>query len=163
MKKTKTIYSIGAVPVLTGEAAARFEDICDYNAEHLAASQYSEDRKECVKQILRRKNNYETLYCLEVYSKDSDEGIIHQIGEMYFMSLEDAETQIRKNKWESVFCFRVDMIPVGEDTFLEDHITRCYLPNGELLTQTPPQINRIGGKVRFSGRIPRSGMLGPSG
>ena len=72
----------------------------------------------------------------------------------YFMSIEDAEAQIRKNMWESVFCFWVDMIPVGEDTFLEDHITRCYLPNGELLTQTPPQINRIGGKVRFSGRIP---------
>ena len=46
--------AISSVPVLTGEVAERFVDICEYNSEHLASSEYDEGREKWVKNILNK-------------------------------------------------------------------------------------------------------------
>ena len=46
--------AISSVPVLTGEVAERFVDICEYNSEHLASSEYDEGRGKWVKNILNK-------------------------------------------------------------------------------------------------------------
>jgi len=48
--------AISSVPVLTGEVAKRFVDICEYNSEHLASSEYDKGREEWVKRILMKSN-----------------------------------------------------------------------------------------------------------
>lgn len=45
---------ISSVPVLTGDVAERFVDICEYNSEHLASSEFDEERQKWVKNILKK-------------------------------------------------------------------------------------------------------------
>lgn len=44
------------VPILTGEAAQRFDDICKSNSEALASSEYNKDREEWAKNIMSKRN-----------------------------------------------------------------------------------------------------------
>ena len=46
--------AISSVPVLTGDVAKRFVEICEYNSEHLASSEYDEGREKWVKSILNK-------------------------------------------------------------------------------------------------------------
>jgi len=46
--------AISSVPVLTGDVAKRFVDICEYNSEHLSSSEYDKGREEWVKRILMK-------------------------------------------------------------------------------------------------------------
>lgn len=54
--------AISCVPVLTGDVAKRFVDICEYNSKHLASSEYDAEREKWVKKILNKsivcKNNF---------------------------------------------------------------------------------------------------------
>ena len=52
--------AISSVPVLTGKVAERFVDICEYNSEHLACSQYSEEREKWVKKILKKSKEFKS-------------------------------------------------------------------------------------------------------
>lgn len=45
------------IPVLTGEVAERFIEQCDYNAKHLAGSEWSEQREERFRTIISKFNN----------------------------------------------------------------------------------------------------------
>ena len=45
------------IPVLTGEVAERFIEMCDYNAKHLAGSQWSQEREDRFQRILAKFNN----------------------------------------------------------------------------------------------------------
>lgn len=48
--------AISSVPVLTGDVAKRFVNICEYNSEHLASSEYDAEREKWVKKILNKPN-----------------------------------------------------------------------------------------------------------
>lgn len=51
---------INSVPVLTGDVAERFVGICEYNSQHLASSEYSEDREKWVKEILSKAQEHKS-------------------------------------------------------------------------------------------------------
>ena len=42
------------IPVLTGEVAERFIEQCEYNAKHLAGSEWSQEREDRVNRIMER-------------------------------------------------------------------------------------------------------------
>ena len=46
--------AISSVPVLTGDVAERFVNICEYNSENLSSSEYDEEREKWVKSILMK-------------------------------------------------------------------------------------------------------------
>ena len=46
--------AISSVPVLTGDVAERFVNICEYNSENLSSSEYDEGREKWVKSILMK-------------------------------------------------------------------------------------------------------------
>lgn len=46
-KKNKVMaIPITNIPVLTGEVAERFIEMCDYNAKHLAGSEWSQEKED---------------------------------------------------------------------------------------------------------------------
>ena len=42
------------IPVLTGEVAERFIEQCEYNAKHLAGSEWSQEREDRFNRIMQR-------------------------------------------------------------------------------------------------------------
>jgi hypothetical protein len=42
------------IPVLTGEVAERFIEQCEYNAKHLAGSEWSQEREDRFNRIMER-------------------------------------------------------------------------------------------------------------
>jgi hypothetical protein len=42
------------IPVLTGEVAQRFIEQCEYNAKHLAGSEWSQEREDRFNRIMER-------------------------------------------------------------------------------------------------------------
>jgi hypothetical protein len=42
------------IPVLTGEVAERFIEQCEYNAKHLAGSEWSQEREDRFNRIMKR-------------------------------------------------------------------------------------------------------------
>lgn len=46
--------AISSVPVLTGDVAERFVEICEYNSKNLSSSEYDEGREKWVKSILKK-------------------------------------------------------------------------------------------------------------
>ena len=42
------------IPVLTGEVAERFIEQCEYNAKHLAGSEWSQEREDRYNRIMER-------------------------------------------------------------------------------------------------------------
>lgn len=42
------------IPVLTGEVAERFIELCEYNAKHLAGSEWSQEREDRFNRIMER-------------------------------------------------------------------------------------------------------------
>jgi len=49
---------ISSVPVLTGEVAERFVDICEKNSKYLSSTEYDIEREIWVKNILQRRVKY---------------------------------------------------------------------------------------------------------
>lgn len=45
------------IPVLTGKVAERFVEQCEYNAKHLAGSQWSQEREVRFNAIIEKFNN----------------------------------------------------------------------------------------------------------
>ena len=52
--------AISSVPVLTGDVAERFVNICEYNSENLSSSEYDESREKWVKSILKKAKERKT-------------------------------------------------------------------------------------------------------
>ena len=46
--------SVTNIPVLTGEVAERFIEQCEYNAKHLAGSEWSQEREDRFNRIMER-------------------------------------------------------------------------------------------------------------
>ena len=45
------------IPVLTGKVAEQFVEQCEYNAKHLAGSQWSQEREDRFNAIIEKFNN----------------------------------------------------------------------------------------------------------
>jgi len=45
------------IPVLTGEVAERFIEMCDYNAKYLAGSEWNQEDEDMFNRIIEKFNN----------------------------------------------------------------------------------------------------------
>lgn len=52
------------IPVLTGEVAERFIEQCEYNAKHLAVSEWSQEREDRFNRIMERSMELQRKLCL---------------------------------------------------------------------------------------------------
>lgn len=50
------------IPVLTGEVAERFIAMCDYNAKYLAGSEWSQEREDRFKAMLRKQEERRRVF-----------------------------------------------------------------------------------------------------
>jgi len=57
------------IPVLTGEVAERFIEMCDYNAKHLAGSEWSQEREDRFKAVLHANEEWKREYLAKLAAK----------------------------------------------------------------------------------------------
>ena len=54
LKNEDMAIPVTNIPVLTGEVAERFIEQCEYNAKHLAGSEWSQEREDRFNRIMKR-------------------------------------------------------------------------------------------------------------